>query len=109
MHSEDYTEEGSEPGAKVGLSRSMLETSCSTACLSDPELPQALLTAPSACSRDAPDSSNHLGDSGSHACSSQACLPDEQNRLPNVENRFYCPQAFLNLDFHFGTDVLDLK
>ena len=71
VYEEDYTEEESEPGAKVGLSCSMLDTSCWTAWLSDPGLPQALLTAPSACSRDAPDSSSHLGDSGSHACSSQ--------------------------------------
>ncbi len=76
MQEEDYTEDEDEeePGAEVGLSRSMLDTSCSTAWLSDPELPQALLTAPSACSRDAPDNSNHLGDSGSHACSTHACL-----------------------------------
>jgi len=29
--------------------------------------------------------------------------------LPHVENRFYCPQAFQNLDFRFRTDVLDLE
>ena len=50
-----------------GLSVSMLDTSCRTAWLSDAERPQALLTAPSACSRDAPESSSHLGDSGNHA------------------------------------------
>ena len=45
----------------------MLETSCRTACPSEADAPQARLTAPSALSLDPPDSSSHLGDSGSQA------------------------------------------
>jgi len=29
--------------------------------------------------------------------------------LPNAETRFYCPQAFLSLDFHCRMDLSELK
>ncbi len=29
--------------------------------------------------------------------------------LPNVETHFYCPQAFLGLNFHCRMDVSELK
>ncbi len=29
--------------------------------------------------------------------------------LPNVETRFYCPEAFLSLVFHCRMDVSELK
>ena len=56
------------PEEGVGLSRIILETSCRTAWPSEATAPQARLTAPSAFSLDPPDSSSHLGDSGSQAC-----------------------------------------
>ncbi len=38
-------------------------------------------------------------------------LPDlqELKHVHNVETRFYCPQAFLSLDFQYRDDVSELK
>ena len=58
---------GNTPEDAAGLSRIMFATSCCTAWPSEADAPQARLTAPSALSLDPPDSSSHLGDSGSQA------------------------------------------
>ncbi len=33
----------------------------------------------------------------------------DPKHLPNMEMRFYCPQAFLSLDIHFRMDLAESK
>ncbi len=40
-------------------------------------------------------------------CMTFCCVLDYLKHLPNVETRFYCPQAFLSLDVQCRHDVLN--